>query len=298
MKKIAFLARLLFAALLLVFIMRRIGWQELAAGIVKIDLRFLSLSLAASLLFTALKISKWHCLLAGHKRGIGASASIRSYLAGMSLGILTPARVGELGRFIELPDVSRRSAVGLVMADKLLELIALMLFALYGAHRFLGRTAFLAYALAVLLLTYGVVLFPPAFLRSVLRSTRRALRGRFDGTLDPLERLFYAGQYPLRRVFSLSLLSYAALLTQAYFLLRGFGSAGFRAVAAVIPLTALSNIVPLTIAGLGVREGLSAVLLDTFSVSPSVAVDLSLLIFAMNTLIPALCGLYSIARFR
>jgi hypothetical protein len=57
------------------------------------------------------------------------------------------------------------------------------------------------------------------------------------------------------------------------------------------PLVMLVNSVPVTIGGLGVREGASVLFFSQFAVQESSALGAALLLFAINILIPGLCGL-------
>jgi uncharacterized membrane protein YbhN (UPF0104 family) len=57
------------------------------------------------------------------------------------------------------------------------------------------------------------------------------------------------------------------------------------------PLVMLVNSVPITIGGLGIREGAAVLFFSQFAVQGSSALGAALLLFAINILIPGLCGL-------
>ena len=59
-----------------------------------------------------------------------------------------------------------------------------------------------------------------------------------------------------------------------------------------------SGIVPISISGLGVREGLAVYFLKWYGINPAHAVATSLFLFFLNTIIPALIGIYFIYQKR
>ena len=59
-----------------------------------------------------------------------------------------------------------------------------------------------------------------------------------------------------------------------------------------------SGIVPISISGLGVREGLAVYFLKWYGINPAHAVATSLFLFFLNTIIPALIGVFFIYKKR
>ncbi len=65
----------------------------------------------------------------------------------------------------------------------------------------------------------------------------------------------------------LAILSACVAIIQCYLLVNAFQPADFSTVFFTFPLIILTNIVPVTISGLGVREGAAVLLLPQFGVS-------------------------------
>jgi hypothetical protein len=59
-----------------------------------------------------------------------------------------------------------------------------------------------------------------------------------------------------------------------------------------------SGIIPISISGLGVREGLAVYFLKIYGISPAHAVATSLFLFTINTVTPAMIGVYHIYKKR
>ena len=59
-----------------------------------------------------------------------------------------------------------------------------------------------------------------------------------------------------------------------------------------VPLIMIANIIPITVSGLGIRETFALEVLGNFGIEPELAVGTSLTVFFINTVLPALIGLY------
>jgi uncharacterized membrane protein YbhN (UPF0104 family) len=75
-----------------------------------------------------------------------------------------------------------------------------------------------------------------------------------------------------------------------YFLLRAFLSTPFIAAPATYPWIVMASGIPLSMGGLGLREGAAVALLSHFAVTAAVATDAALFLFAFLSLLPALGG--------
>jgi len=57
-----------------------------------------------------------------------------------------------------------------------------------------------------------------------------------------------------------------------------------------------AGIIPISISGLGIREGLAVYFLKLYGITPAHAVATSLFLFTLNTILPALIGTYFIYK--
>ncbi len=81
-----------------------------------------------------------------------------------------------------------------------------------------------------------------------------------------------------------------------YALAQAFEPVRFAVVAFAFPWILLANLIPITPAGIGVREGTAAAILQVYGVGIPTAVNAALLLFGINTLAPALVGLVWIGK--
>jgi uncharacterized membrane protein YbhN (UPF0104 family) len=89
---------------------------------------------------------------------------------------------------------------------------------------------------------------------------------------------------------SLTVAAFVVVLLQFAVILLSWRGWSPDIVILTFPLVILTNVLPITIGGLGVREAASAILLSHFGVPPSEAALAAFLMFGINTALPGLLG--------
>jgi len=219
----------------------------------------------------------------------------KSYLAGLAIGLVTPARVGEMGRALFLNKQERLKGTGVVLIDKTLDLIGILLISLIGVRIFLEQSVFFFVAFLVVAGT-GLLLFSKSFnyrLRSVI--SKRTFGGKLLQLLSGLDHI--SGRVVLISIL-LTLFMFFVVLLQCYVLVKAFYDVPlpFNVILFAYPLVILANILPITIGGLGVREGVAVFCLSIFNIPAEVAVTATLYLFIINVVMPALLGYAIIFR--
>jgi hypothetical protein len=231
---------------------------------------------------------KWRALLLRAAPRLSAREVTASLLAGFGLGLLTPGRLGEVGRGLALPGLGR-PATGLALADRALSSAVTLLTG--GAAALIlwpPGAATTAWILAGALTAAGLALGAGA-------KRRPSLTGAAGAWTAAVRRV------PGRTWFTcavLSVLFNALFLTQAYLLLRASGAVPWQAALALPVAFALKTLLPISFMDLGVREGVAVVALAPFGIAPSIAVHAMLLLFAVNVLLPGAAGLLSLGLRR
>lgn len=286
-RRLAFtLLKWLLTAALTVLLVSRIGWGNLAVYLQRLPRFWAPLSLLA-LGFTLLKTWKWSLLISAAGGPRSFVPALRSYLIGMAGGLLTPGRLGEISRSVGLTGIAPATAVTLVLIEKVVETATVVALAVPGLLRWHAVTALGAAAAAVVTVLF---LLPDAWsLRWAARLEReeRGVKGKLRrAALDCL-------RIPRPRraaVLGLGFVCYGLAVLEFHLLLRGF--AGTPVVVAVLsqPVIMLANLLPLTIGGLGVREGTAVLVLAPFAVGAGPAAAASFWLFFLNTALPAVAG--------
>ncbi|GAC1442897.1 MAG: lysylphosphatidylglycerol synthase transmembrane domain-containing protein [Chloroflexota bacterium] len=246
--------------------------------------------LAACLLtipFLYLKALRWSLML--QSAGIEASfaeASL-SLIGGMGLALVTPARLGELIRAAYLSDRRKLKISGLVMIDKAFDVLALCGLSVVGTWVLLGHLA----GILMFLATASGLLFiyiPGVVHRQFNRlGGRLPLQARIASVWSSIESLSPAKS---TLFLALTVLSFVVVLCQFGIVLLSWRSWSLDIVFLTFPLVVLTNVLPITIGGLGVREAAAALLLGHYGVSPAHAALSAFLMFFMNTALPGIFG--------
>jgi hypothetical protein len=246
----------------------------------------LALGILLCFAFAAARIFKWLLLL--KVNGLRASPVdlIRSMMFALALGIVTPLRIGEVVAVAPFPASGERSKSLLVyLFDRVGELSTVLFFiapAIYVLIPGVGKP------LAALIL--AVSLSMPFMLQAT--PWRFWLARRLGTRLSPQLEAFLtsdvraSSSYWLWSCFTY-LLNYVSLAV----FIQGFGPIERLNSLIVLPVVTLSNLITITIGGLGVREGLAALLSPAVGLTPEHVAGAFFLSFVFTRLLPGLAGL-------
>lgn len=281
------------ALLLLALVVLKVNPGHLGAALSSARAAYLLLALALSVPFLYAKSLRWYIMLqaAGIDATFGEAGL--SLLGGMGLALLTPARLGELVRVAYLRDSQKWKLGGLVMLDKGFDVLVLVVLSIAGAWSLLGVGVGVAFAAVGV--TGLIFVYQPRWLARLLPGLRRrtepadtsSLRARLQAVWSSLESL------SLRSTTSfllLTLLAFGIVLLQFGVILGSWHAWSPEIVFFTFPLVILTNVLPVTIGGLGIREGAAALLLSHYGVAPADAALAAFLMFAINTALPGIAG--------
>ena len=83
---------------------------------------------------------------------------------------------------------------------------------------------------------------------------------------------------------------------QYYVILKDFAKISFFEVMISVPLVHVSHILPVSFSGFGMREIFAIEVFSRFNINPEAAVTTTLMIFFMNSVLPAFVGAYLLIR--
>lgn len=297
------LLRVALSALLLAWVLRRTALHEVLAAAAGADRPLLAVGYATHLLGIVLSASRWRVLLRAHGVDRPIPTLVRSVLVASFFNNFLPSTIGgdALRAYDSYRFGGRRASVATaVVVDRLLGLLALGALAL-GSVAFAPElrdrlpllplwvaSGSLALAAATGLIFAGRALrlaFVPGGLRRPLLEALRAFaayRGR---------------RATLARALFLSLLLQANVVF--YYLLIG-ESLGLPVppvgYLVIVPLALFVTLLPVTINGIGLREGALAVLLAAYGVPSAEAVAYAWLVYLGSLLFSLVGGVLYAAR--
>ena len=262
----------------------RVPFAGLRAAFRNLEMGSLFLALFCFVVLLFLRAYKWHRLMAfaGKTR---LRQSLRALFGGFALGLITPGRLGELGRCAFVRKEERAQVALLTVFDRMLDFWALL--TSMGASLFLLVPHPAAvFGVAVWLAFLPVVMGFPALIShlSTLARNSRHFRGHF------MEAAVGMPLVPTPRFAVMAVGAMWAELASFFFLLRAFSPTGFTTALATYPYIVLAGDLPVSFSGVGVREGAAALLLSPYAVPSGAAVDASLVWFVFAMLLPAALG--------
>ena len=259
---------------------------ELFGNLYAAEPLFLLLAFAGSLFGVGIQWRKWHELLVSIRAATRPCESLRSLLVGFSLGIVSPGRVGELGRgalfeglrveAVALAGIDRACSAGVTLAVGILGL------AFISPATSLACGAGLA-AAGGFLLRHGGAL--PSFLQNWTGSGAwGAAAGRMSTALGSISKGLFL------RVFLWSLLFNLVFFAQFYLLSMSWIELPPQGIAAIPVIFGLKTLVPVGFLDLGPREAASALVFSSIGLNPVPAVNAALMLWLLNVAMPAITG--------
>jgi uncharacterized membrane protein YbhN (UPF0104 family) len=246
----------------------------------------LFMALFSFLVLLFLRAYKWHRLLevAGNSP---LRRSLRSLFGGFALGLITPGRLGELGRCVFVREDERAQVALLTVYDRLLDFWALLT-SMSASLFFFAPHAAAIFGVVVWLALLPVVMAFPALVSHLGRLVQKSrhFHGHFMDAAIGMPKV------PTRRFALLAVGAMWVELASFFFLLRAFSPTGFTTALATYPYIVLAGDLPVSFSGVGVREGAAALLLSPYAVPSGAAVGISLVWFLFAMLLPALLGAF------
>ena len=242
---------------------------------------FLVIASILTLPFVLLKTLKWHQLLKTDQPQTPYALALRSFLIGMGASLFTPARVGELARIACFPR-QRLEVFTLVVVDKFIDMSALLgvfLLSLVLLSPWMGLVGIFGVGCLWILMYTGF-----KFTKGTKWISQKSWL---------VERFRLLRQLPRRLTVlnaGFACACFGVMSLQFYFLLSSLESVGWQ-VGLALPIILIVSSLPISIMGLGLREGTAVLLLSRYGVPMEAAVAAAFSLFVINALLPGLVGL-------
>lgn len=297
-------ARLVVSALLLWILTTKIGdsWNEAVPDATPRTLAWLGGALLLTLAGVVLSAVRWSAVL----DALGLHAPFRRllslYFAGQFMGNVLPSTIG--GDALRVSRLSKDNGeppttFASVVLERLTGWVVLPAITLVGLAvnpglRELGRASAIAFATAAGTLVLLVVVLTLTFL------TNSGIEERLEHN-DGWKRFTTAVRFGLHRlrhepaatarILATGLAYQLILIGSALMAARALGmpaGVGPTALLAFVPAVLIAQVLPISISGLGVREGLFVLFLQPLDVPQSQAIALGLLLYVLNLVVSLL----------
>lgn len=285
--------RIAVSAAVVALLLGRIPTFALWSAFRGLDVLWLWPALTCVLAMLAVRYFKWHRLLqSGNLRSL-PDDSARSLFGGLALSVITPGRMGEFGRCMFVAQSDRAAVLLLTIFDRSLDLWALLTCAVFSLFFVASRPAAI-FAGGVWLAFLPVVLGLPSLIASPSSWPRWV--GAYREQLAAARQILV----PIRagRFAAAALASTLLELMAFFFSLRAFHRVDFSVAAATFPWIVMAGDLPVSLGGIGLREGAAALMLSTYGFSSAAAINVTLFLYGLSVLLPALLGTLGLVAHR
>jgi uncharacterized protein (TIRG00374 family) len=250
----------------------RIGWEDIQRALVDSNPWWYIASIGTQVGAIFFSILRWNTLLRAQSLFVPFRHLVGTYLVGRFLGTFTPTGVGlEAYKAYDVARYSQRAteSVAVVFIEKtvatffglsLLTLLTLPFIAIKTTFLYV----FLPFFLALFLLAL-VLLFQPKLIESIL-ALPLPMKGKIERTLrDAVQAVttYSRKKGSLLAAMLFGMVTYLFLFSTFYTNGLALGAGlQFKDVLLVGPLTQIASMIPLSIAGVGLREGAFVGLLE------------------------------------
>ena len=309
-KKISLIVRIVFGLVILAALVYHIqSSEDLLKVLVHARVEFLALGFIAFIIHYFTVYLRWRYVLNGiGKMQITNSVILKSLFGGSAMGLITPGRLGELGKgvFFEKNLFWRISGLSIIdkgyahVASILLGVTSLVVIGQEKIGIWSGSPYLLNILLALLLLVGFIAIFRPRLFALLLARFSHYLPQRMASLLAPLiENLNHLSRKNSITLALLSLLVNLSTFLEFYIILNAFvyvtpGEIFWAFEAAFLAV----SFFPFSFSDIGIREGMRIFFLGLYGISAAAVLNASLLMFIINALIPAGLGLIAISRMK
>ncbi|MBU0953701.1 MAG: flippase-like domain-containing protein [Nanoarchaeota archaeon] len=304
------LLKVLISGIIVVALLYFTGIENIMETILILDPHLLLLAVSITIPTTFFKILRWKLILKASNVNIPFAEIIRIFMIGFFFGAITPSRVGNLIKFHYLRkyhNVPTSTAISISMIDRIFDVIVLAAFALLGLILVTTaiRTIYTAIAFVIIILAIILFIFNEKTFKKIatfgilrIKALRKLVKSRGEIDTNKAASDLYI---PVKRMKNPKIFSITMLLTiliwttigvQIFLILLAMGvPVNVYKTIVFSGTSSFLGLVPITISGLGVREGSLAFFLSTIGVSLDSGVAASLILYLIGHIPPALVGM-------
>ncbi len=278
--RLVFILKYFVGLALLIWILWRVDKQQLVETIISIDIKTIAATIFLSISVILLQYHRWKFLVKANSINFDHKDLLPAFFSGFAFRLMLPGGHAEITKVFLMPGKKSGKVLAFGL-EKFLETYFKFLLVI-AAIPYL----FTSYRALWYLTVVGVIaLF---FLPYLLRSK--------------LIKRFHEKETEHNKIVTLTLLySVAVFLTlsaEYYFLIaNSYSISFFNTMTAVIFIWG-AGLIPISVSGVGLRENIAVLILARYHIPDSAAVGFSLLVFFLNTIIPAIIGAIFIYKKR
>ncbi len=280
-KRLGFILKLLISLVILIFIYSKIDMGMFATNITKLSFITIIVLLVTAILKHFTQGFNWYYALSINPKYKPSTYDIiKSYLIGISLGFVLPGGYATYGKMYFIENSKKATFVS-VLIEKFFQTWGNLFYASIATIFYFKNIA-----LSLRLLIFFLITFSPLVLLILIYFIPR-----FRIHLPVLKKIF-------PKIILSQLIYIPLTVIQYWFILKSFTDITFIQSCISTTLILSANVIPITFSGLGLREYFAIKVLAQYGISNTSAVTAALIIFFINSVIPALIGLVYIVKHK
>jgi hypothetical protein len=274
--------------ILFIVLFIKIDISEVLVILSSLHIGYYVLALIFIPLLYVIRTFRWEILLRAMKIKRPFSNLLLVLIIGVFYGLITPGKVGELGRAYHLKE-KKTKTVPTILIEKITDIITLFVLSILTISLFFNNYSGFEYvifagALAIILVTWSLT---SKNLISLFIKPFKLANEQVDEFVDSFLHIFKNRQI-MYKTFFLAICYYVINYISAYFLLLALDIDPSTVIA--LPLVVLMGNIPVTISGLGLRESMGAICFILLGESGANGVSFSMMLFVTTTLLPGFFG--------
>jgi uncharacterized membrane protein YbhN (UPF0104 family) len=257
----------LLGIIVFIYILTLLNYKVVIQTIINLKIEFLILYVITFFVFFVFKIYRWHIIQNYFSKPLKFKENFWIFLETIYLSYVTPGKIGDIARIWIMKEhfnIEKKETMIAYIFDRVQDLLFLIICVLYG----------LFFILNIQISNYiyiGLIIF------IILYIFKNRLLNLFKNRFN-IEKNIQTNLNFEIKVFIINIISYFFYFLQLYFLAKAMNlNIEYSFIVALISISAIATIIPISIGGLGVREGVFVFLLASIGISKEKAVLLSLL---------------------
>jgi hypothetical protein len=260
------------SAVILYYLFYRFNYRLLLSQLRPGGASTVAVLLASGVLVWIVEYCRFCLALTPVTRSVKRDLLVRAFFTGYAMRFILPGGHGEIGKMLFVPGSNTGKVVAYLMDKVSFIAVVLVSFVISFWYLFPGKRFYLFIIPALILGGFLLI---------------KLLK------LDQIVKRYFLINYPFLKIsyraLVLSLIQFVIVIFQYWYLLHSTGIPS-KVVAGVVSIVLTVIMVPVSIAGLGLREWASWKLFQNFRVPQELALATPLMIFTVNVLIPAIVG--------
>lgn len=291
-----------------IYIVHNIGIEKIVDALSNINPIYFFLSLSIFLPRIIMSTYKWRMIADKQGINVGLFSLIKLNLIGLFYGTITPLWLGDYIRIPYLKEETNEpfgKCASNVLIDQAFEFAALFILALIGSLILLNRFP----TLFLVLFSFFIIFVAVAIFFKEKGRSKKILKIVYDVFVPKKLKPFMANEFHsfyesipslkfLIIPLFIELASYILFFAQIYILALSFSiTIPFFSFIFIYPIASLISLIPITVSGLGTREGTLIHLFSLYGIASETTVAISLGGYIITMLIPSFIGgIFAILR--